>query len=483
MNFDVSFWVAVILFVAYVVLLLGEVSRLVLDNRNPVRTLAWIVVLVMLPFIGIVLFYWLGVNYRKRKMFSVKGLGDLRWLQFISEDQQELLKKHKILEGEGFASARKLMTLLLNNNKALLTTHNKIEVYNSGDVSFEAIFKAIASARNFIHLEFYIVEDGELLGRLLALLRAKLREGVEVRFIYDDFGSWRLSDNFINELRSDGAEIFPFLPLRVHRKKANYRNHRKIVVVDGVVAFMGGVNVADRYVKGSVIGRWRDTLIRVQGEAVTALQIIFLVDWYFVSKQALLDRDYYMPVADSCGESMAQVVASGPDSDWDSIRQAYVAMVNMAERYVYISTPYFVPGDVMLNALKSAAMSGVDTRIMLPAKSDSFLSYWCSCSFIEELLQAGVRIFFFKPGINHSKVVSVDGKIAAVGSANVDLRSLEQNFEVSMIIYDSCVVEVVESDYVDDLMLCSEVTLDEWRVRPRLNQIKESVSRLFSPIL
>ena len=483
MNFDISFWIAVILFVAYIILLLGEVSRLILENRNPVRTLAWIVVLIMLPFIGIFLFSWLGVSYRKRKIFSVKGLGDLRWLQFISEDQRELLKKQKILKGEQLASVRKLMTLLLNNNKALLTTHNKIDVYNSGITSFESIFKAISSAKHFIHLEFYIVEDGELSGRLLNLLKAKLREGVEVRFIYDDFGSWRLSDKFIKELRADGAEIYPFLPLKVHRKKANYRNHRKIVVVDGVVAFMGGVNVADRYVKGSQIGRWRDTLIRVQGEAASALQIIFLVDWYFVSKQPLLDRDYYMPLTERSGESMAQVVASGPDSDWDSIQQAYVAMINMAERYVYISTPYFVPGDIMQNALKSAAMSGIDTRIMLPAKSDSFLTYWCSCSFIEELLQAGVRIFFFKPGINHSKVVTIDGKIAAVGSANVDLRSLEQNFEVSMIIYDKSVVSVVESDYIDDLMLCTEVTLDEWRARPRLNQIKESISRLFSPIL
>lgn len=483
MDLNWSFWVALALLVAYIILLLGEISRLILENRNPVRTLAWIVVLITLPFIGIFLFYHLGLDYRKKKIFNLKSMYDMRWLQYMSEDQRELLKKQKILKGRRMATERKLMTLLLNNNKALLTLNNRMEVYNNGVDSFMSIFKAISSARNFIHLEFYIVEEGELASRLHSLLLAKLREGVEVRFIYDDVGSWSLSQNYVETLKKAGAEIYPFLPLMIHRKKANYRNHRKIVVVDGEMAFMGGVNVADRYVAGSNIGLWRDTLIRVEGEAVTSLQIIFLIDWLFVSGEMLINRDFYMPLPQASGDSMAQVVASGPDSDWDSIRQAYVAMVNMAEEYVYISTPYFMPGDVMLNALKSAAMSGVDVRLMLPAKSDTFITYWCSRSFVEELLNAHVKVFFFKPGINHSKVISVDGKLAAVGSANMDLRSLEQNFEVSMIIYDKQVVQVIEQDFIDDLTLCSEISLEKWSSRKRMDQVKESFCRLFTPIL
>ncbi len=478
-----SFWVALILLIAYVVLLLGEISRLILENRNPVRTLAWIVVLVSLPFVGVFLFYYLGVNYRKRKIFNLKNAEDLRWLQYMSEDQRELLKKQKILKGERAAAERKLMTLLLNNNKALLTVNNDLAIYNNGVDSFMAIFKAISSAKSFIHLEFYIVEEGELAARLMTLLLAKLREGVEVRFLYDDVGSWSLSKEYVETLSNAGAEVYPFLPLKIHRKKANYRNHRKIVVVDGIVAFTGGVNVADRYIAGSNIGRWRDTLVRVEGEAATSLQIIFLIDWAYVSGEMLINRDFYLPIPPTEGVSTAQVVASGPDSDWDSIRQAYVAMVNMAEEYVYISTPYFMPGDVMLSALKSAAMSGVDVRLMLPARSDTFITHWCSRSFVEELLQANVKVLFFKPGINHSKVISIDGRIAAVGSANMDLRSLEQNFEVSMIIYDREVVKIVESDFIDDLMLCSEVSLEKWYNRKRMDQVKESVCRLFTPIL
>ena len=483
MELNWIFWVAVALLVAYLILLLGEVSRLILENRSPVRTLAWLVVLITLPFIGIFLFYALGLNYRKRKIYSSKGLGDLRWLNFMSEDQRDLLRKRKILQGRHWATERKLITLLLNNNKALLTVNNNLAVYNSGDNSFQAIFQAIANAKRFIHLEFYIVEEGELFSRLYTLLLSKLSEGVEVRFIYDDVGSWSLSKQSVEGLRKAGAKIYPFLPLRVHRKKANYRNHRKIVVVDGCMAFMGGVNIADRYIYGSKIGRWRDTLLRIEGEAVMALHIIFLIDWYFVSQEVLLDRALYLPTINEGEGSMAQIVSSGPDSDWDSIHQAYVAMVNMAENHVYISTPYFMPSDVMLSALKSAAMSGVDVKLMLPIRTDSFLTYWSSCSYVEELLVAGVKVFFFKPGINHSKVVSVDGRIAAVGSANMDMRSLEQNFEVSMIIYDKEVVEIIESDFKDDLTLCSTVEYDEWIKRPRLNQIKESLSRLFSPIL
>ncbi len=478
-----SYYLVVVLTVAYILLLVGEICRLILENRNPVRTWAWIVVIIALPFIGIFLFYHIGLNYRKRKMFSRKGLTDLRWLELMSEDQRELLMSHKILKEGVSSSERKLITLLLRNSKSLLTTHNDIEIFNNGQDAFEAIFDAIQRAEHFIHLEFYIVEDGELAKRLKFALLAKLKEGVEVRFIYDAFGSRKLPDAYFSEMREAGAEIYPFLPIRVARRKSNYRNHRKIVVVDGVSAFLGGVNVADRYIYGSEIGAWRDTLLKVGGEAVTSIQLIYLVDWYFVSQQVLFnERNYFPPPAPS-SSTLAQVIASGPDSDWDSIRQAYMTMISMAEEHVYISTPYFMPGDVMINAIKCAAMGGVDVRLLLPYRSDSRLTYWCSRSYITELLTAGVRLYLYKPGINHSKVISIDGRVAAIGSANVDLRSLEQNFEVSMIIYDKGVVERVERDFEKDLEVSEEISLESWNKRKYSEQIRESICRLFAPLL
>ena len=322
--------------------------------------------------------------------------------------------------------------------------------------------------------------------RLKEILLQKAAEGVEVRVIYDDVGSWSLSKSYLRELREAGIQIFPFLPVRFHHfaNKANYRNHRKIAVIDGEVGFVGGLNIADRYMDGvAEIGVWRDTHLRVVGEVVTSLQVIFLIDWYFVRRELLLDKDEYLPYVRTEGNVVVQAVTSGPDSDWASIQQAYFTLINMAKKYVFISTPYFMPGETTLNCLKTAAMSGVDVRILLPHKSDSWLTHWCTRSFAEELLEAGVRIYWYQKGINHSKVIVVDGIVASVGTANMDLRSFEQNFEVSLIIYDREVVKRLAADFIEDLKVSSEGTIQRWKFRPKRNKVRESIARLFAPVL
>ncbi|MEG2791512.1 MAG: cardiolipin synthase, partial [Odoribacter sp.] len=306
------------------------------------------------------------------------------------------------------------------------------------------------------------------------------------RIIYDDVGSWGLSRNFIRELQKAGIQIYPFLPVRFHQlaNKANYRNHRKIAVIDGEIGFIGGLNIADRYVDGVAgIGVWRDTHLKVMGEVVTSLQVIFLIDWYFVRQELLLDKDEYLPYVQADGNVIAQTITSGPDSDWASIQQAYFTLINMAKRYVFISTPYFMPGETTLNSLKTAAMSGVDVRILLPYKSDSRLTHWCTCSYVEELLEAGVKIYWYKKGINHSKVIIVDGIVASVGTANMDLRSFEQNFEVSLILYDREVVKVLAGYFMEDLKESSEATIQHWKFRPKRDKVYESMARLFAPVL
>lgn len=460
--------------------------NVILENRNPVRTLAWIIVLVTVPFIGFLFYLYFGINYRKIKMFSMKGLGDMKWLQYMSEDQKQLIKKSEFLHRRETVEVRKLMTLLLNNSKALLTRYNKVEILNNGDETFPAIFEAFRNAKRFIHLEYYIIEMGNLTNRLKDLLIEKAGEGVEVRVIYDDVGSWNLTRDFIRQLRNAGVQVYPFLPVRFHQfaNKANYRNHRKIAVVDGEVGFVGGLNFADRYLDGvPEIGVWRDTHLKVEGEAVTSLQVIFLIDWYFVRQELLLDKNEYLPYKRVDGDVLVQAVTSGPDSDWASIQQAYFTLINMAKRYVFISTPYFMPGETTLNSLKTAAMSGVDVRIMLPHKSDSLLTYWCSRSFVEELLEAGVKVYWYQKGINHSKVMVVDGIVASVGTANMDLRSFEQNFEVSLILYDRDVVKKLASFFLKDLQSSTEVMIQRWKFRPKREKVYESVARLFAPVL
>lgn len=475
-----------VLIALYLLTVASVVFNVILENRNPVRTLAWIIVLVTVPLIGFVFYLYFGVNYRKIKMFSMKGLGDMKWLQYMSEDQKQLIKKSEFLQKRESVEVRKLMTLLLNNSKALLTRFNRIEILNNGEETFPALFDALARAKRFIHLEYYIIQEGRLATRLKQLLLEKAAQGVEVRIIYDDVGSWGLSREFIRELGKAGIQIYPFLPVRFHHfaNKANYRNHRKIAVIDGEVGFVGGLNIADRYMDGVAgIGEWRDTHLKVEGEAVTSLQVIFLIDWYFVRQELLLNKNEYLPYVEADGNVIVQTVTSGPDSDWASIQQAYFTLINMAKRYVYISTPYFMPGETTLNSLKTAAMSGVDVRILLPHKSDSWLTNWCTRSFVEELLMAGVKIYWYQKGINHSKMIIVDGEVASVGTANMDLRSFEQNFEVSLIIYDREVVKCLAARFVKDLQVSTEGTIQRWKFRTKREKVCESVARLFAPVL
>ena len=474
------------LIVLYLLTVLMVAFNIVLENRNPVRTLAWVAGLLFVPLVGMIFYLYFGVNYRKIKMFSMKGLGDMKWLQYMSEDQKQRIQKTEFLKKEDMKDVRKLMTLLLNNSKALLTRYNKVDILKNGEETFPAIFTALGRAKRFIHLEYYIIEAGELATRLKDILIAKAKSGVEVRVIFDDVGCWSLPKTYIREMRAAGIQIYPFLPVRFHRiaDKANYRNHRKIIVIDGETGFVGGLNFADRYMNGLPgIGIWRDTHLRVKGEAVTSLQIVFLIDWYFVRQELLLNKEDYMPYKKEDGNVIVQTVASGPDSDWASIQQAYFTLINTAKKYVFISTPYFMPGETTLNCIKAAAMGGIDVRILLPHKSDSWLTQWCSRSYVEELLEAGVKVYWYQKGINHSKVIVVDGMMASVGTANMDMRSFDENFEVNLIIYDRNVAKNLAASFVEDMRDSVEESIHKWKFRPKRQKIRESVARLFAPLL
>lgn len=469
----------------YVITVLLTVVLVILENRSPFKTISWVLVLVFLPVVGFVIYFFFGQNYRKQKMFSLKGLGDLKWLQIMSQDQKLRLEKSRFLENEKIHEKKNVMTLLLNNSKALLTSNNKVEILNNGDATFPAIFEAMEQAKDHIHIEYYIIEEGVLAQKLQDILVRKSREGVEVRVIYDDVGSWKLSKKYIHTLREAGIQIYSFLPVRFpwFTSKVNYRNHRKIVVIDGETAFVGGLNFADRYINGSPqVGPWRDTHLKISGEAATSLQIVFLTDWYFVRQEVLLDSKY-IPYHRAKEECVLQITASGADSDWASIMQAYFSSITSAKENVYISTPYFMPNGSILMALKTAAMSGVDVRVLIPSKSDSWLTYLGTLSFVEELLEAGIRVFFYRAGFNHSKIMMVDGIISMVGTANMDIRSFEQNFEVNALVYDQGITLALRNQFLQDLKGSNEILLESWKQRSQFQRMKESMVRLFTPLL
>lgn len=452
----------------------------------------WIIVLYFIPVIGLLLYIFFGQNYRKSKIFNRKNLKDLKYIDRLMKQQLLMLRKNKKLEGfpESF---RKIMILLLNNSKALLTEFNTVEIYYTGEKTFDAIKKALLSAKNHIHMEFYIIMDDKIGNEIKDILIEKAKQGVKVRVIYDDVGSWSLSKKFIRDMRKAGCQIEPFLKVAfpILSNKLNYRNHRKIVIVDGEIAFMGGINIADRYIDGGKFGYWSDAHIQVRGESVRSLQAIFLVDWYFVSKEILIRRrDIYFPSIDRVEweklnrKLLIQVITSGPDSDWAGIMQAYFAIINCAKRHIYISTPYFTPNESILTAIKTASLAGVDVRLMIPEKSDSKLVYWSTLSYISDLLSAGVKIYLYNKGFNHSKFITVDGNLIAIGSANIDMRSFDHNFEVSAIIYDSNIANEAERNFQKDIQNNSyQVTLEKWEARPGYHNFREGFARLFTPLL
>lgn len=458
---------------------------IILENRNPVKTISWILVLVLLPFAGIIIYLFFGQEYRKTKMYSRKGLKDLEKLRNLTLEQLDNMPTNQLQMSDKLYAKRHLMNLMLSNSNAILTNNNDLKVLRNGEETFPEIFREIEQAKHHIHLEYYIVEDDTIGNYLRELLIQKAREGVEVRFIYDDVGSWELKRKWLRTMTDAGIKVDCFMRVRFPNltSRVNYRNHRKILVVDGNTAFVGGLNFADRYQDGVAgIGPWRDTHLKVTGGGATALQIIFMADWYFVSKEILRGESYFKPFVPGNGK-LVQMVASGPDSDWESIGQAYFAAIASAAESVFISTPYLMPTADIVTALKTSALGGIDVRIIVPGMSDAITPKWGTNSYIEELLEAGVKIYFYKAGFIHSKVIVVDGIFSSVGTANLDFRSLETNFEVNAMIYDEETAGILASQFIEDQAKSDQVILEEWVKRPRLNKIKESFARILSPML
>ncbi len=472
-----------IIYTVFIVIVIGIIIH---EKRDPVKALAWITVISLVPVVGIVLYILFGRNHRKEKIFNLKEIKDLEQLEKISREQLAAISDPEFTLPPTLGEYRNIITLLLNNNKAPLTTNNRITVLNNGRDTFNALLEALKAARSTINMEYYIFENDRIGAKVARILKDKARAGVEVRFIYDDVGSWGLSPKFLRELRKAGVEVrcfqpvvFPWLTSRV-----NYRNHRKIVVVDGEVGFTGGINIADRYlVRRGKNGMWRDTHLRLEGESVRMLQVVFLTDWFFLNKKELLDDKKFFPPSAVGDECPVQIATSGPDSDWAAIMQAFFSAITHARDHIYISSPYFLPNQAILTALKVAALGGIDVRVMLPSRSDSKIVYWATRSYISELMDAGIKIYFYRRGFNHSKVIMIDGKFSSVGTANMDVRSFEDNFEVSAIMYDPLIAAQLETSFLEDLRHSKLITEKEWDKRSDLHSIYESFARLLSPLL
>jgi len=455
------------------------------EKRSPYKTIAWIMVLILLPIVGVIFYLFFGQEYRKQKMFSRKGLYSLGKLRQLSLKQlREIGQTHLNLDKD-ILEKQNIIRLLLNNSSALLTTGNKLEILNDGKKTFESIFEAIRSAKHHVHLEYYIFSEDKIGNQLKELLIEKSEQGVEVRIIVDDVGSWGLSQRFFSKLRASGIEIYSFMDVRFPRltSRVNFRNHRKIIIIDGNIGFTGGINIADRYIEGiPKIGHWRDTHLKIEGDAVASLQVIFAADWFFVTTNNLKGKNYFPPFSEKKGIPV-QIAAGGPDYDWENISQAFFSAILSARKKVYIVTPYLMPPPLLLTALKTAALSQVDVRIIVPEKSDAITPRWSTFSYVEELLEAGVKIYFYQNGFIHSKLMIVDDTFSTIGTTNFDFRSFETNFEVNSFIYDKNFTAELEGYFRTDLSNSREIKLAEWVHRPWHFKFRESLAHLLAPMM
>jgi len=479
------FSIQVILSILYVITIIVVCLVIIFENRAPVKTLSWVMVISLIPVAGIILYFFFGQNYRKKKIFSRKGLIDSENVLNVAIRQIESLDQRLEEKSSKVRSKQHLMTLMLNIERSVLTDNNEITLLKDAEKVYDSMLEAIEKAEHHIHFEIFRFNIDEIGNKFRHLLMEKASQGVEVRMIIDDVGSWSFKKRFIRETRRAGVQIFPFFPVRFPwlASKINYRNHRKILVIDGKTGFIGGMNIADKYLHGlPKLGKWRDTHLRVRGEAVAGLNRIFLTDWYFLSGEILTRKTVYFPKLDTGGKSWIQLASSGPDSDWANIMQAYLAAIATAREKVYLCTPYFSPNESILNALKTAALSGKDVRLIVPEKSDSVIANWISRSYVSELLHAGVRMYFYVSGFNHSKYIVVDGVFSSVGSVNVDVRSFDLDFEVTALIYDEDFASELEDTFIEDLRNSKELLPDLWEGRSETEKYRESLARIMGPL-
>ena len=456
--------------------LISLIILIISQNRHPVRTLAWILILCLLPGLGLVLYLLFGTDKRKDRLISDKRLDQLK--SEVAASNSLMLRK-QVPNGH-----EDLATLLWMTNKAIPLAGNDVKVYTSFDPMLEDLLADMDKATDHVHFEFFKFEDdkvGRLVGEKLRELAAK---GLEVRVTYDSAANLTRY-KFYRWLRKGGVQVHSFLPviLPFLTSTTNYRNHRKIVVIDGKVGYLGGMNIADRYSKGIRGGVWRDTHARIQGPAAAELQTAFLVDWQYCSRR-FVSGDRYFPCVEPCGDSIVQIATSGPMDEWKVTMQGMIRLITQAQRYVYIESPYFIPTEPVMLALKNAALSGVDVRIIIPYHGDKgVLVPLASRSYVEEALIAGVKIYFYGGGYLHSKTLVSDGTVCTVGSTNLDVRSFEQDFEINAFIYDAAVSRKLRDAFLSDMENSTRVTLEQWRKRSTWEKFKESFARLFSPIL
>jgi cardiolipin synthase len=477
-----------ILAAIYIAIVIMVCLRILYDTVSTSKTFAYLLITVLLPGLGIIIYFAVGANYRKNKIYSKKIVRDVQLLKDIRQ-KIELESAKAWDTGETEVKSHKKLARLLINDNSPLSGHNNVKLLLNGEEKFPEVIAALQAARYHIHIEYYIYEDDAIGNQIKDILIQKATEGIKVRFIYDDFGSRSIRKTLVPQLIAAGVEAYPFYKIFfvAFSNRTNYRNHRKIIVIDGCTAFVGGINVSDRYINQSANTNqvfWRDTHLRIDGPGTFYLQYLFICDWNFSAGQHLkLQENFFCTTKSETGKAIVQMAASGPDSDTPTILFSLLQVIGMAQDEILITSPYFIPGESVMDAINMALLSGVKVKLLVPGKSDSAIVNAAARSYYGSILDCGAEIYLYKKGFVHAKTIVADGQLAIIGSANMDHRSFELNFEVNCMVYDRHVAGQLKDAFYNDLKDAKQINAKTWRKRTLFKQLPEKLARLFSPLM
>ncbi|MBD3252794.1 cardiolipin synthase [Candidatus Pacearchaeota archaeon] len=477
-----------LLVIAYYVYLFIAIVYVVTRNKETPSTFAWIFLIAVFPVLGFVLYVLIGRKSlrtsKKQKINEKHFVGSMkRILSGLFKQQKkaiELIEKRKDLEYKD-----KLFQLLYRNSESILTLRNRVKILRNGREKFPMLFKDIKNAKRFIHMQYFIWRSDELTEKFKELLIKKAKQGVEIRILYDWFGSMLISRKSLREMRRSGIKIYPYKGPGDYTffHTLNYRDHSKIAIIDGKIGYNGGMNMGREYLDGSKkFPYWRDTHLRIKGSSAKVLQTIFGYAWKAATRESLFKREYY-PRMEIKSFVPIQITSSRVETGWSSIEQLYFQLINTAEKKVYIQSPYFVPNESIYTSLITAALSGLDVRLLITGIPDKKIPYWAAFTYFEELLNAGVKIYHYKKGFMHSKTINIDTEICSIGTANMDVRSLKLNHEINTLIYDRKISKQLERDLLKDIEDSKEFTLNDYRKINPLKKFRNSVARLLAPLL
>lgn len=486
-NIDYSQVFSILFFVAFVFNIFLAFVIIFLERRQAGSTWAWLLVLFFLPIIGFILYLLFGRQIKHSSIFKLDEEDKLGLQQIVHEQRHAIDKDDLMVRSKEIMKHKDIIRMNLNNYSSFLTTDNAVEILTDGRKKFDALIQDILNAKDHIHIQYYTFKKDGIGKEILDALMQKLEEGVEVKMLYDDIGSRTLTLSRFKNFKKLGGQVEAFFPSHfpLINFRMNNRNHRKIVVIDGKIGYVGGFNVGDEYLGlDKRFGYWRDTHLRVEGDSVNALQLRFMMDWNSQSTRNFMHYDKkYFPDVNSKGEIGIQIASSGPDSSEQHIKFGYLKMITSAKESIFIQSPYFIPDTSLLDALKIAALTGVEVNIMIPNKPDHPFVYWATYSNVGELIHAGCNIFIYENGFIHTKMMVIDDEVASVGTANMDFRSFELNFEVNAFIYDHDIAYKLRKTFEDDVKVSSQLTKEIYDQRVLLIRVKEAIARLISPIL